>query len=146
MRVVMTSLAVLTLMACQKPAEAPPADMNSTMEDANAMMDMNGMAAEDPIKHTSWEYIDEEKRPIQESVDENGNYISESGTEHVDHGTVVMKDGKACFTSAMNDDGEMCWSDPKLAVGESGETVSDKGEKLAIKRVDYVAKTMPAAQ
>jgi hypothetical protein len=55
---------------------------------------------------------------------------------------VVMKDGKACFTSAMTKEGEVCWTDPKLEVGQSGETVSDKGEKLALKRIAYVPKTM----
>lgn len=144
MRVVMTSLAVLTLMACQKPAEAPPADMNSTMEDANAMADMNGMANMTPteIKGTSWEFTDKDGQAIQESIDENGNYIAVSGDKHIDHGTALMKDGKACFTSAMDKEGEVCWTDPMLAVGQSGETTSDKGEKLTVKRVEYKALTM----
>ena len=95
------------------------------------------------INETSWEFIDNEsKKPILESVDANGNYIANSGAEHMDHGTVVVKDGKACFTSAMTDEGEVCWTDPKLEVGQSGETTSDKGEKLAIKRVEYKPLTM----
>ena len=53
-----------------------------------------------------------------------------------------MKAGKACFISAMTKEGEVCWTDPKLVVGASGETVSDKGKKLPIKRVAYVPKTM----
>jgi hypothetical protein len=48
-----------------------------------------------------------------------------------------MKDGKACFTSAMNKEGEVCWTDPKVEVGQSGETTSDKGEKLTVKRIAY---------
>ena len=81
-------------------------------------------------------------KPMQESIDANGNYITTSGAEHIDHGTVVMKDDKACFTSAMTKEGEVCWTNPKLDVGASGETVSDKGEKLSLKRVAYVPKTM----
>ena len=53
-----------------------------------------------------------------------------------------MKDGKGCFTSAMNKDGEICWTDPLIAEGGSGVTVSDKGEKLPIKRIAYVPHTM----
>ena len=53
-----------------------------------------------------------------------------------------MKDGKACFTSAMDKEGEVCWTDPMLAVGASGETTSDKGEKLTVKRTSYVPLTM----
>ena len=81
-------------------------------------------------------------KPIQESIDATGKYIAVSGKEHIDHGTAVMKDGKACFTSAMNKDGEVCWTDPMVAEGGSGETTSDKGEKLTVKRVAYVPLTM----
>lgn len=145
MRVVMTSLAVLALMACSKPAEAPAEDANVAMNDTNAtMMDANATAtsaALSEIKSTSWEFT-EDGKPIQESIDENGNYIAVSGAEHIDHGTAVMKNGKACFTSAMTKDGEECWTDPKLEIGQSGETTSDKGEKLTVKRVEYKALTM----
>jgi hypothetical protein len=79
---------------------------------------------------------------MQESVDATGKYITVSGKEHIDHGTAVMKGGKACFTSAMTKEGELCWSDPMLNPGQSGETTSDKGEKLPIKRTDYVPLTM----
>ena len=54
-----------------------------------------------------------------------------------------MKDGKACFTSAMTKDGEVCWTDPTVAVGQSVNTTSDKGEKLTVTRVAYVPLTMP---
>lgn len=152
MRIVMTSLAVLALVACNKPADktadANMADENMAMNvdemDANAM-DANTMAtpAAFNINETSWEFTDAKtKKPIQESVDATGKYIATSGTEHFDHGTAVMKGGKVCFTSAMNKDGEMCWTDPKAEVGASGETVNDKGEKLTVKRIAYVAKTM----
>jgi hypothetical protein len=55
-----------------------------------------------------------------------------------------MKGSKLCFTSAMNKEGEDCWQDPVLAVGESGESVSDKGKKLTVKRVAYQPLSMPS--
>lgn len=139
MRIVMTSLAVLALVACDRPADttndANAMDANMAME-AN-MADANMMApAEFHITETSWEFTMDGKAQT-ETVDASGNYVAWAGTEHVDHGTAVMKDGKACFDSAMDQEGEICWTDPKLEVGQSGETTSDKGEKLAIKRIAY---------
>ena len=148
MRLLLTSMAVLALMACNKTADTTTenAAIENMAMDANAMdanaMDANAMAmpAAFQINGTSWEYINAKtKKPVTESVDAAGNYVTWAGAEHVDHGSVVMKDGKACFTSAMTKDGEECWTDPKLEIGASGETVSDKGEKLAIKRVAFVA-------
>ena len=129
-------VAIAALGACSKPA-APPAH-NASMAAAN---DIVATPAAFSINETSWEYA-EKGKPMQESIDAGGKYITTSGAEHIDHGTVVMKDGKACFTSAMTKEGEMCWTDPKLEIGASGETVSDKGEKLPIKRVAYIPKTM----
>lgn len=148
MRIVMTSLAVLALVACGRPAEtandANAADANMSM-DANMTADANMAApAEFQINETSWEFTDDGK-PVTESIDATGNYIAWSGSEHIDHGTAVMKDGKACFTSAMNDEGEMCWTVQDVAIGGSFETVNDKGEKLMVTRVAYVPKTMPAS-
>ena len=95
------------------------------------------------LNETTWEFTDTKtKKPVRELVDAAGKYIAVSGTEHMDHGTAVMKDGKACFTSAMTKEGEVCWTDPMLAVGASGETTSDKGEKLTVKRVAYTPLTM----
>ena len=79
-----------------------------------------------------------------ESIDGSGNYITVSGTEHIDHGTAVVKGTKICFTSAMNKEGEDCWQDPKLEIGQSGESVSDKGEKVTVKRVAYKPLSMPS--
>jgi hypothetical protein len=147
MRKILLIAAVAALSACTQKAAEPANDANVAMandamaNDAMANVAMTPAAFE--IKGTSWEYVDNKtKKPIQESVDADGKYISSSGTEHIDHGTAVMKDGKACFTSAMTKVGEVCWTDPKLDVGASGETTSDKGEKLAVKRVAYTAKTM----
>jgi hypothetical protein len=144
MRLTIVTLAAIALISCNK-AEAP-ADTNAA--DNNMMSEVTNTAtpatpAAFPINETSWEYTDPDtKKPIQESIDASGKYISQSGTEHIDHGTVVMKDGKACFTSAMTKEGEECWTDPKLEIGQSGETTSDKGEKLTVKRVAYHAMTM----
>ena len=147
MRITLVTLATLALVACNK-AEAP-ADTNAV--DANATAEANVAettatatpAALGSINETTWEFIDPEtKKPMQESIDATGKYITVSGTEHIDHGTAVMKDGKACFTSAMDKEGEVCWTDPMLAEGQSGETTSDKGEKLTVKRTAYVPLTM----
>ena len=58
------------------------------------------------LNETTWTYTDMEGRKVEELIDAAGNYITTSGAEHVDHGTYVAKDGKACFTSAMDKEGE----------------------------------------
>ena len=141
MRIVMTSLAVLALMACNKPADTTTenvAEENMAM-DSNAM-DANAMAtpAGFQINETTWEFTREGKATT-ESIDASGNYVAWSGAEHVDHGTAVMKDGKACFTSAMDKEGEVCWTTQPTEIGQSMETASDKGEKLTVKRVAFMA-------
>ena len=134
---------VVALAGCQQKAAEPANDANVAM-DANASTDANAVGtALASLNETSWEYTDSKTgKPIQESIDASGKYISVSGKEHIDHGTAVMKDGKACFTSAMTKDGETCWSDPMVAIGGSGETTSNKGEKLIVKRTAYVPLTM----
>ena len=94
------------------------------------------------INETSWEFTREGKAQT-ESIDASGNYVAWSGDKHIDHGKVVMKDGKACFTSAMDKEGEVCWTTAKTDIGQSFETTSDKGEKLTVTRIAYV--TVPAA-
>jgi hypothetical protein len=142
MRIVMTSLAVLTLVACGRPADtandANAADANMSM-DANTTADANMVVpAGFQITETSWEFT-EDGKAITETIDATGNYVAWSGAEHVDHGTAVMKDGKACFTSAMDQEGEVCWTNPEIEIGQSGETTSDKGEKLTVKRIAFTA-------
>lgn len=137
--------AVAALAGCSQEAAAPADDANVALDvnvaDANAAdANMSGTALAS-LNETTWEYT-EEGKPMQLSVDASGNYITNSGTEHIDHGTAAMKDGKVCFTSAMNKDGEMCWTDPMVAVGASAESTSDSGEKLTVKRVAYVPLTM----
>ena len=135
----------LVLAACEKKAEAPAADANVvtnevTVEASNAAAPM-ALAS---INETTWEYADPKTgKAIQQSVDAKGNYISNAGTAHFDHGTAVMKDGKACFTSAMDKSGEECWTTAPTEIGQSMETTSDKGEKLTVTRVAYEAQTIP---
>ena len=97
------------------------------------------------IKGTSWTYVDPDKKvKAQESVDADGNYIENAVSgKHIDHGTAMMKDGKACFTSAMNSNGEECWTTKTVAVGHSMMTTSDKGHKLTVTRVKYTPMSMP---
>ena len=147
MRKILLLAAVAALAGCQQEAAAPAEDANMAVAAdesmANAAEPAAAGAALASLNETSWEYIDAKtKKPIQQSVDATGNYIAVSDKEHIDHGTAVMKDGKACFTSAMDKEGEVCWTDPMIAVGASGETTSDKGEKLALKRVAYTPLTM----
>ena len=147
MRALVMAAAVAALAGCnQQEAAAPAEDANVAM-DANAAVDANAADANAAgtalasLNETTWEYS-EDGKPMQLSVDAAGKYITVSGTEHIDHGTAAMKDGKVCFTSAMNKDGAMCWTDPMLAVGASAESTSDKGEKLTVKRTAYVPLTM----
>lgn len=135
MRIVMTSLAVLTLVACDRPADTTP-DTNVAVDnmtaDANAMV----APASFQLNETTWEFTREGKATV-ETVDASGNYVAWSGDEHLDHGTSAMVDGKACFTSAMNDDGPVCWTTQPTEIGDSMEAVSDKGETLTVTRVAY---------
>lgn len=140
MRKLILVAAVAALAGCSQEAAAPAEDANLAME-ANVADAAAAGTALASINETSWEYT-EDGKPMQTSVDASGNYITNSGTEHIDHGTAVMKDGKVCFTSAMTKDGEVCWTDPMLAEGASAESTSDKGEKLTVKRVAYVPLTM----
>ena len=145
MRRTIIALTALALVSCNK-AEAP-ADTNAV--EANAATDANAVDANAAItpaafqlNETTWTYTDKDGQPIKESVDASGNYIANSGAKHIDHGTAVMKDDKACFTSAMDKQGEDCWTTKATAIGESFDTVSDKGEKLTVTRVAYEPLTM----
>lgn len=95
------------------------------------------------LNKTTWTFT-EKGTKVVESIDADGKYISQSAAgKHLDHGTAVMKDGKACFTSGMNKDGEVCWTTHPTKVGHSMHTVSDKGEKLVVTRVAYKPLEMP---
>ncbi len=140
--VLIAGIAALAACGQREAAPAENADMNGAevnMEAAEAT------PAAFQINETTWTFTRDGKN-IQESVDASGNYIANAGEEHVDHGTVVMKDDKACFTSAMDQEGELCWTTTPTEIGQSFETTSDKGEKLTVTRVAYVPMTMPASQ
>lgn len=143
--ILVAAAAALAGCSQEQPAAETANDADVAMEanaaDANVADASMAGAALASLNETSWEYT-EDGKPMQLSVDAAGKYITVSGTEHIDHGTAAMKDGKVCFTSAMNKDGEMCWTDPMLAEGASGESTSDKGEKLTVKRTAYVPLTM----
>ena len=67
---------------------------------------------------------------MKESIDANGNYIAQTiGGKHIDHGTAVMKDAKACFTSAMTKDGEVCWTTGPVKIGQSMVTKQQQGRE-----------------
>lgn len=96
------------------------------------------------LNETTWAFTREGKK-IQESIDASGNYIANAGDEHLDHGKYALVDGKQCFTSAMTDEGQVCWTAPaNMEVGKSAEITSDKGEKLTVTRQAYVPMTMPS--
>jgi hypothetical protein len=97
------------------------------------------------LNSTSWSYVDPDKKvKARESIDAEGNYIENAVSgKHLDHGTSVMKDEKACFTSAMTKDGEMCWTTRPVKIGHSMVTRNDKGKKLTVTRTAYVKLSMP---
>jgi hypothetical protein len=100
-------------------------------------------AAAFQLKETSWSFV-EKGTDSRMSIDAKGNYIENSAAgKHIDHGTAVVKGDKACFTSAMTKDGEVCWTTKPVEVGQSMDTVSDKGEKLTVNRVAYTPLSMP---
>ncbi len=139
--------AAVALAGCSQERAADPAvendvaASNATVE--NAAANLAAPVALASLNETTWEFTDSRtKKPMQESIDASGNYITVSGKEHIDHGTAVIKDGKSCFTSAMTKEGEECWTDPVVAIGQSGVATSDKGKKVTIKRTEYVPLTM----
>lgn len=96
------------------------------------------------LNKTTWTFTDKDGTKVRESVDADGNFIAESRAgKHLDHGTAVMKDTKACFTSAMTKEGEVCWTTKRVKIGHSFTTTSDKGEKLLVTRVGYRPLSMP---
>ena len=137
MRTIICLSAALALAGCNK-ADAPAAD---NAADVTNTAEATPAAAAVSLNETTWTFTREGKN-ITESIDASGNYIANAGAEHVDHGTVAMVDGKACFTSAMDKEGPTCWTVKDTPVGGTEETVSDKGEKLTVTRVEYTPMTM----
>ena len=134
---------IAALAACGQREEAAPAE-NADMNVAEAnMAEPAALAAAFKLNETTWTFTDKEGQAVQESIDANGNYIANAGEKHIDHGTSVMKGDKACFTSAMDHQGETCWTTKPVEIGQSMETTSDKGEKLTVTRIAYVPMSMP---
>lgn len=139
--------AIAALSACNRERDEAPA--NDMAADANMAMEGNMAAnaatpAAMSLNGTSWEYTREGVAYV-ETIDANGAYITDTADgKHYDHGTMVMKDGKACFTSAMTKDGETCWTVVDTAVGQTTKTTSDKGETLDVKRIEFRELKMPA--
>jgi hypothetical protein len=96
------------------------------------------------LNETTWTFTDTDGTKVQESIDAKGNFIANAVSgKHLDHGTSLMKGEKACFTSAMTKEGEVCWTTKPVDVGQSLDTVSDKGKKLTVTRVAYTPMSMP---
>ena len=125
--------AIAMLAACGNPA---PAEEEATTAEAEAPAEAMS------LNETSWTFT-MDGVDYFETIDADGNYITNAGEEHADHGTYVMKDGKQCFTSAMTDEGEMCWSGgSEIPVGESYDVTNDAGETLTVTRAEYTPLTM----
>ena len=132
------------LAACGQKTESNAAeDANVAVAEPDANATAEATPAAFQLNETTWTFT-RNGDAIQESIDASGNYIANAGEKHVDHGTSVMKDGKACFTSAMDKEGETCWTTQPTEIGQSMETTSDKGEKLTVTRVAYAPMTMPS--
>ena len=135
MRILMCSLAVLALVACGRPAE--------TANDANSAMEANAVTpAAFQLNQTTLEFTSDGKL-VTETIDADGNYVVWAGSKHIDHGKMVMKGDRACFDSAMDQEGESCWTTAPTEIGQSWEATNDKGEKLIIKRIDFTAVPEP---
>ena len=131
------------LASCGQKQEAAPAE-NADMNVAEAnLAEPAATPAAFQLNETTWTFTDKDGRAVQESINANGDYIANAGEKHIDHGTSVMKGDKACFTSAMDQQGETCWTTKPVEIGQSMETTSDKGEKLTVTRVAYVPMSMP---
>lgn len=131
-KLIAMSSAVL-LAACGSPGAE-----EESMEVAEAEAPAEVMS----LNETTWTFKMDDME-ILESIDANGNYIANAGDEHFDHGTYALIDGKQCFTSAMNDEGQVCWTTPAtIAVGESADITSDQGEELTVTRAEYEPLTM----
>ncbi|MBB3764116.1 hypothetical protein [Sphingomicrobium lutaoense] len=129
-----------TLAACAESSDVTVEEEN-VLNEAAATTETEMMS----LAGTTWEFTRDDVSYI-ESIDNDGNYIAETADgEHADHGTYEMVDDKACFTSAMTEEGTVCWTVSDVAVGESMVTTSDKGEEISVKRVEYREMSMPSS-
>jgi hypothetical protein len=123
-----------------QPTTAQPAFAQPAFPDAQTA----AKAAAFQLNGTTWTFTDKKGVKVQESIDDKGNYVATSADgKQLDHGTSVMKGDKACFTSAVDKQGEVCWTTKAVEIGQAMDTMSDKGEKLTVTRVDYVPAAKP---
>ena len=133
----MKKLFVITSVAMLAACGSPEAEQETL-----AVAEVEAPAEAMSLHETTWTFVQDDKEII-ESIDASGNYIANAEDEHFDHGTYVPVNGKQCFTSAMNDEGQMCWTTPaNIELGESVDITSDGGEKLTVTRADYKPLTM----
>ena len=129
------------LVSCADSATENAAPVDDVVVDEAVVEDTAGNS----VMGTSWSFS-EDGTAYVETIDDNGAYITETADgEHADHGTAVMKDGKACFTSAMTDEGERCFTVPDHAIGDTITVVDDNGNSLEVTRTEYAELTMPGA-
>lgn len=133
----MKKLIVFSSIAALAACGSPEAE-----EETAAVAEAEAPAETMSLHETSWTFVMDDME-IMESIDADGNYIANAGDEHFDHGTYVLVEGMQCFTSAMNDEGQECWTTPpQVAVGESIDITSDQDAELTVTRVEYEPLTM----
>jgi hypothetical protein len=95
------------------------------------------------LSNTTWTFLDD-GTTVRESIDSHGGYVMSSADgKHLDHGTLVIRNGKVCHTSLMSNDGEVCWIVPHARIGQTVTAVSPKGRKLKVTRVAYLPQPTP---
>lgn len=137
--ILLTGCAMLS--ACGE-TETAPAEDTTVVEEAP----VETAAADTSVMGTSWSFTNDEGSFV-ETIDAQGNYIMNTASgEHADHGTATMsEDGKACFDSAMDEEGPECWTVSPNKVGDTITVTSDKGRTLEVTRTEYTELAMPAA-
>jgi len=129
-----TILAGAALLAACGTAETEEADV--------AVAETEAPVEVAPLYESNWTFS-RDGADYVESIDADGLYITNEGDAHADHGSYEMVDGKHCFTSAMTDEGQVCWTTPAtIEVGDTVEAVSDKGEQLSVTRQEFDMLTM----
>src|SRR5690349_17862448 len=122
--------------AAPPPAQTPPAgqsalpDAQPPLPDAQATppaaqpANAASKAAAFQLNGTTWTFTDKKGVKVQESIDADGNYVATSADgKEIDHGKSVMKGNKACFTSAVDKEGEVCWTTNAVDIGQEMKTV-----------------------
>lgn len=135
-------LVAISSIAALAACGSPEAEDEAMGEETMAVEEAEAPAETMSLHETTWTFVMDDME-IVESIDADGNYIANAGDEHYDHGTYELVDGMQCFTSAMSDEGQVCWSAPAtVEIGESAEITSDQGEELTVTRMEYQPLTM----